>query len=501
LSSIKKLAGETIWYGGSTIAAKLINLLLTPFLTYTLANTSDYGKNGLIYAVIPIFNIIFTYGFETAYFRFSGKNEGSQKLYSTASLSIICSTLLFTIILWLNRNLLGGAIGLEAYPLIIKLMIMIIAVDTLAAIPFARLRQEGRPRKFAAAKIVGILVNVFLTWFFVGYCHSHYAADHNSWVTKFYDPNLNPITYVVLANLIQSVITLLFLYQEILLIRFDFDADLWKRMMIYSLPLILVGMGGMINETMDRLMIRWWLPGSETFREEQVGIYNACYKLSILITLFIQAFKMSAEPFFFKQSEGVNPQKTYARVMKFFVIIISIMFLVVSLFVPIWKYFIGPKYWGGLGVVPILLMANVFLGIYYNLSIWYKLSNKTAYGAWVTLLGAAITIIINHTFIPSYGFVACAWATFLCYGTMMVVSFIWGQKHYRIPYAWKKLTVYLLIVSVLFFVHKGLNSVFENIYLHLISGALLLGLYMWFLSIVEQKELQRLPFVGKYFKG
>lgn len=500
MSSIKKLAGETIWYGGSTIAAKLINLLLTPFLTYTLANTSDYGKNGLIYAVIPIFNIIFTYGFETAYFRFSGKNEGSQKLYSTASLSIICSTILFTIILWFNRNILGGAIGLEAYPLIIKLMIMIIAVDTLAAIPFARLRQEGRPRKFAAAKIIGILVNVFLTWFFVGYCHTHYASNHHSWIASIYDPRLNPITYVVLANLIQSIITLLFLYKEILQIRFDFDTDLWKRMMIYALPLILVGMGGMINETMDRLMIRWWMPGTETFREEQVGIYNACYKLSILITLFIQAFKMSAEPFFFKQSEGANPQKTYARVMKFFVVIISVMFLVVSLFVPIWKYFIGPKYWGGLRVVPILLMANVFLGIYYNLSIWYKLSNKTIYGAWVTLLGAAITIIINHTFIPTYGYVACAWATFLCYGTMMVASFIWGQKHYKIPYAWKKLLAYLVIVSILFFVHKGMNSLFINLYFHLLSGALLLAVYIWFLTIVERKELQRLPIVSKYFK-
>lgn len=500
MSSIKKLAGETIWYGGSTIAAKLINLLLTPFLTYTLANTSDYGKNGLIYAVIPIFNIIFTYGFETAYFRFSGKNEGSQKLYSTASLSIICSTILFTIILWFNRNILGGAIGLEAYPLIIKLMIMIIAVDTLAAIPFARLRQEGRPRKFAAAKIIGILVNVFLTWFFVGYCHTHYASNHHSWIASIYDPRLNPITYVVLANLIQSIITLLFLYKEILQIRFDFDTDLWKRMMIYALPLILVGMGGMINETMDRLMIRWWMPGTETFREEQVGIYNACYKLSILITLFIQAFKMSAEPFFFKQSEGANPQKTYARVMKFFVVIISVMFLVVSLFVPIWKYFIGPKYWGGLRVVPILLMANVFLGIYYNLSIWYKLSNKTIYGAWVTLLGAAITIIINHTFIPTYGYVACAWATFLCYGTMMVASFTWGQKHYKIPYAWKKLLAYLVIVSILFFVHKGMNSLFINLYFHLLSGALLLAVYIWFLTIVERKELQRLPIVSKYFK-
>ncbi|MCP9752694.1 polysaccharide biosynthesis protein [Ferruginibacter sp. HRS2-29] len=488
-----------MWYGGSTIAAKLINLLLTPFLTYTLANTSDYGKNGLVYALIPIFNIIFTYGFETAYFRFSGNKEGSTKLYSTASLSLFFSTILFTIILWFNKDLLGKSIGLEEYPGIIKLMILIIATDTLAAIPFARLRQEGRPRKFAAAKVLGIIVNVILTWFFIGYCPSHYAADHSGWVSLVYDPKLNPITYVLLANLIQSIITLLFLFREIMQVRFEFDTELWKKMMIYALPLILVGMGGMINETMDRLMIRWWLPGTEKFREEQVGIYNACYKLSILITLFIQAFKMSAEPFFFKQAEGVNPQKVYARVMKFFVIIISVMFLVVSLFVPVWKYFIGPKYWGGLGVVPVLLMANIFLGIYYNLSVWYKLSNKTIYGAWVTLLGAGITILINYFFIPEYGFVACSWATFLCYGTMMVVSFTWGQKHYRIPYAWKKLVAYLVIVGILFFIHKGLISIYPNTYFHFATGALLLFLYCRFLGLVEHKEFAKLPYVGKYF--
>jgi O-antigen/teichoic acid export membrane protein len=499
LSSIKKLAGDTLWYGGSTIAAKLINLLLTPFLTYTLVHASDYGKNGLIYSVIPIFNIIFTYGFETAYFRFSGKGEGSTKLYSTASISLILSTIFFTTILWLNQDLLGKSIGLNEFPLIIKLMILIIATDTLSAIPFARLRQEGRPVKFASAKVLGILVNVILTWFFVGYCPAHYAANPTGWLSHIYDPSLNPITYVLLANFIQSIITLLFLFKEILQIRFTFDLDLWKRMMIYALPLILVGMGGMINETMDRLMLRWWLPGTENFREEQVGVYNACYKLSILITLFIQAFRMSAEPFFFKQAEGINPQRTYARIMKFFVMIITIMFLAVSLFIPIWKHFIGPKYWEGLGVVPVLLMANVFLGIYYNLSIWYKLSNKTVYGAWVTLLGAAITIAINYTLISRFSFVACAWATFTCYGTMMVVSFIWGQKHYKIPYAWKKLTAYLVIVSVLFFIHKGLTHLIPNTYFHLGLGALLLYIYCRFLTLVEHKEFVKLPVIGKYF--
>ena len=376
-------------------------------------------------------------------------------------------------------------------------MIWIIAFDTLAAIPFARLRQENKPRKYAAAKVVGILTNVFLTWFFIGYCSSHNTEGH--WSTMFFDSTVNPITYVVAANLIQAIITLLFLYEEILQIRFNFDKALWKEMLVYAAPLILVGLGGMINETMDRIMLLWWVPGEQVFREEQVGIYNACYKLSILITLFIQGFKMSAEPFFFKQAQGANPQKTYARVMKFFVIIISIMFLVVSLFLPIWKLFIGPKYYEGLVVVPILLMANIFLGIYYNLSVWYKLSNKTLYGAWITLIGALITIVLNYAFIPKFGYVACATTTCICYGTMMVISFIWGQKHYPIPYAWKKLVAYLFIVVIVFLIHKGLIILIPNTIFSLILSTILTAIYCWFITLVEHKEFEKLPVVGKYF--
>lgn len=272
-------------------------------------------------------------------------------------------------------------------------------------------------------------------------------------------------------------------------------------MMLYSMPLIIAGMGGMINETFDRLMLRWWLPGNAGFKDSQVGIYNACYKLSILITLFIQAFRMGAEPFFFKQAEGKNPQRTYARVMKFFVIIISLMFLGVSLFMPIWKNLIGPKYWDGLAVVPILLLANMFLGIYYNLSVWYKLGNKTMAGAWITLTGAAITIFINFIFIPHFSYMACAWATFFCYGTMMVMSFVWGQKEYRIPYAWKKLVAYIVIVVLLFFIHKGLTGFWHNKFFSLGLASVLVLIYLWFIGLVEKKELPQLPLIGKYFKA
>lgn len=499
MSGIKKLAGQTMWYGGSTIAAKFINYLLTPYLTYTLANASDYGKMGIIYSAIPIFNIIFTYGFETAYFRFASKPEYKTTIYSTASLSLFFSTILFTILLWFNQSVLAGITGLEGFPKMIQLSIVIIALDAFSTIPFARLREEGRPKKFAFVRICGIIFNIFFTWFFISYCPNHLKSDPNSWVTLIYDKGTNPIVYVLWANVIQSAITLLLLGREIAEIRFKFNTKLWKEMMIYALPLIIVGMGGMVNETFDRLMLRWWLPGKIEFREEQVGIYNACYKLSILITLFIQAFKMGAEPFFFKQAEGNNPQRVYARVMKFFVIIISVMFLVVSLFMPLWKNFIGPKYWAGLSVVPILLLANMFLGIYYNLSIWYKLAHKTLSGAYITLFGAAITILLNYFFIPRFSYIACAWTTFFCYGSMMVISFIWGQKEYRIPYAWKKLVAYMVIIVLIYFIHQGIIALNGNIYLNIISAIILVMAYCWFVGRIERKELPKLPVIGKYF--
>ena len=501
MSSIKKLASQTIWYGLSSIAARLINYLLTPYLTNSEnIKTSDFGKMALIYSALPILNILFTYGFETAYFRFS-KEENKDTIYSTAFISLFSTTILFTVLLWFNQAGFAHIIGLDNVPQIIQLGILIIAFDTLSIIPFAKLRQQGRPKKFAFVKITGILINIFFTWFFISYCSHAVRQNANSWVSLFYDTKTNPIVYVVLANLIQSIITLLFLSSEIAQVSFKFDTKLWKQMMAYSLPLIIVGMGGMVNETFDRLMLKWWLPGDVLARETQVGIYSACYKLSILITLFIQAFRMGAEPFFFKQAEGQNPQRVFARVMKFFVIIISIMFLVVSLYMPIWKYFIGPKYWPGLAVVPILLLANMFIGIYYNLSVWFKLSNKNSAGAYITVGGAFLTTIINFIFIPRYGYIACAWATFLCYGSMMVASFIWGQKEYRIPYAWKKLLAYIVIVVLLFFVHKGITVLWTNQFFSLIIATMLVSIYLWFIGIVEKKELLKLPFIGKFFKA
>jgi O-antigen/teichoic acid export membrane protein len=266
------------------------------------------------------------------------------------------------------------------------------------------------------------------------------------------------------------------------------------------MPLIIAGFGGMINETFDRIMLGWWSSAPTLNAVKlQVGTYGACYKLSILITLFIQAFRMGAEPFFFKQAQDENPQKVYARVMKFFVITICVMFLVVALFLDIWKHFIqNPAMWAGLKVVPVLLLANMFLGIYYNLSIWYKLSNRTMAGAWITIAGAAITIVINYAFIPAFGYMACAWATFFCYGSMMVISFVWGQKEYAVPYAWKKLTAYIIIVVLLYFTHLFFLKMGFAPWTNRGFSLLLTLLFIIFVLNVERKEFQRLPIIGKF---
>jgi len=282
--------------------------------------------------------------------------------------------------------------------------------------------------------------------------------------------------------------------------EWKFNKALWKEIMLYSLPLIIVGFGGMINEVFDRLMLGWLAPVSSLkAAKTEVAIYSACYKLSILITLAVQAFRMGAEPFFFKQSQESNAPKIYARVMKLFVITLCFMFLMVVLYLDIWKQFIrNPNMWVGLQVVPILLLANMFLGIYYNLSVWYKLSNKTMAGALITIIGAAITLGINWFFIPYYSYLACAWATFSCYGTMMVISFIWGQKAYPIPYAWKKLIAYIIIVVAIFFIQKGLLYFYDPFWFKLSTGTLLLVVFTWFILLVEQKEFKRLPVIGKY---
>jgi O-antigen/teichoic acid export membrane protein len=308
--------------------------------------------------------------------------------------------------------------------------------------------------------------------------------------------------YVILANLAMAALKLLLLLPELLSIRLQWDSKLWKEMMIYTLPLMIAGFGGMVNETFDRIMLGWWAPVSSVEAAKvQVGIYSACYKLSILITLFIQAFRMGAEPFFFQQSKGEDAPKTYARVMNYFVITICLMFLAVALYLDVWKELIrNPQMWEGLKIVPILLVANMCLGVYYNLSIWYKLSQNTRAGATITFIGAGITLLINAIFIPQFGYIACAWATLACYGSMMLISYAWGQKVYPVPYAVGKLSGFFIVMLLCFFVHQGICAFTNAVWLRMLGATVLFAAYFIYILKKEGGDLKRLPVIGKYLR-
>lgn len=497
MSGIKKLAGQTLWYGVSSIAARFINYLLTPYLTFKFAEW-QYGEMSIIYAFIPFMNVVFTYGMETAFFRFANKADKGA-VYNNTSISMIASTILLSIFLIALQHPLSTLLKIDKHPEYMSLSAAIIGLDALSTIPFAKLRQDGRPKKFAFVKVGGILINVFFTYFFLSVCPKLLANNPNSWVLLFFNKDW-AVGYTLLANLIQNLFVIVFLYKELIGFEWKFDKVLWRQMMIYGLPLVFAGFAGMINETFDRIMLGWWAPVKTVeAAKAEVGIYSACYKLSILITLAVQAFRMGAEPFFFKQSTEANAPKVYARVMKFFVITLCCMFLFVVLYLNLWKQFIrNEKMWVGLKVVPILLLANMFLGIYYSLSVWYKLGNKTMAGAWITFIGAVITLVINYFFIPYYSYMACAWATFACYGSMMVISYVWGQKEYRIPYAWKKLVAYMVIAILLYGLHQLLLSFTSSTVFYYFSATVILGAFVIFVLNIERKEFQKLPLIGKY---
>ncbi|MEN9299520.1 MAG: hypothetical protein RLZZ429_1833 [Bacteroidota bacterium] len=501
MSSIKKLAGQTLWYGVPTIASRFLGyaLSLLLFWLYEPASTASITQ---VYAVIPFLNILFTYGLETSYFRFV-QDHDKNTVFNTLMSSISISTILLTIIVLLNTQILAAAIDFADHPEYIRWMAWILFFDTLSVIPFAKLRQEGRPRFYAFIKVFSIVVNVLLVLFFIGVCPKWYAENPSHPLLFFYDPTID-IGYYIIANIISSILTLVLLSKELLSFRFSLNWTLWKQVMQYSYPLIIVGLGGMINEMLSRLVYTRVLdlPREEELR--QLGIFGANYKLAVLITIFIQVFRMGAEPFFFNQSKEENAPRTYARVMKFFVIACSLIWLGIVVNLPLIKY-IGygdnaALYQEGLSIIPILAMGSIFLGIYYNLSVWYKLTNRTLTGAWITLAGAVITILLNIWWIPLFGYNGSAWATFVCYAFMMIISYQLGQKFYPIPYVTKKLIAYLVIVTIFFLIHQTFIFFIPSLWLGTAFGIFLIVVYTWFILLVEKKEFQKLPVIGKYIR-
>lgn len=493
MGSIKKLAGQTLWYGASSIGARFLNYLLTPLITYLLHNpegVKDYGDYSLLYAWIAVANIVFTYGFETGYFRFYNKDGTDRKaIFQTTFGSILLSTAGLVLLLILFRNPITGFLEIGDHSEYIVWAALLIGLDALSAIPFAKLRQEERPRKYAFIKLSGIVINILFVLFFLVYLPNLYETDPNGFLSGWYNKK-NAVGFLILANLFQNFIVFSLLFKEWQPFRFKIDTKLWRRIFIYSSPMILIGVAGMINEVMDRQMLSLFLPMDNADAKRVVGIYAANYKLAILITLFIQAFKLAAEPFFFNQSRDKNATATYARVMTWFVITMGLAFLFTALYIDVWKYFIGNSYRVGLGIVPILLGANICLGMYYNLSIWYKLTDKMMTGVYITIIGAVVTLAGNYLFIPVYGMYASAWATFFCYFVMVVLAYLLGQKHYPIPYQVGKIAAYMGIMLVFYFIHLMIKMLTPSLWIVFGSATLLILLFIAVALIWEKVDLK-----------
>lgn len=503
MSGIKKLAGQTLWYGVPTIASRFLGYLMNMALPFFIALPEKTADLVQVYTIIPFLNVLYAYGLETAYFRFSQTHD-KQKLYNTLSLSLLYSSIFFTVILLLCKNLLVAATDLDKHPEYILWMAAIIAVDNLNTLPFAKLRQENRPKRYAFARISGILLNLFIVILFLGIIPEILRSDPDHFLRHIYDKDVG-LGYYLLGNLCGSLFTLLILFKEIRQIRFHFDTKLWKEVMRYSAPLIIVGLGGMINDVLSRLIYRHVVDLPQQQADHELGIFANIFRIALLITIMIQAFRMAAEPFFFNKSRDENAQKTYARVMKFFVIACCFMFLFIGLFLDAFRWlfitFANPRWAEGLDVVPLLALGNIFLGIYYNLSVWYKLTNKNTYGAVITIAGAVITIVLNIVLIPRLHYTGAAIATFSCYLFMMISSYLLGQKYYPVPYAVKKLLAYLTLVVLIYFVHLGLVKFISGSLLFSLSSGLVLFIFFgWFVSRIEAREMAKLPVIGKYFK-
>jgi O-antigen/teichoic acid export membrane protein len=501
LSGIKQLANQTIWYGLSNIVGRFLNYLLTPLLTYFYA-PAQFGDISILFAYAAFLNIIFTYGMETSYFRFT-QNIEEKKVFNTAFTSLLLSTTIFSLLLILPVQYVANFMEIGNHPEYVIYVVAIVAFDTLAVLPFSKIRFEGRPRKFAMIKLINILTNFVFVVFILYVLKPIHENNSTSFLGGLYDPTIG-IGYIFLAGLASSLITFLLLSKEFKGYVLSFDKKLFIELFVYSTHHIIVGFGGMINETIDRFMIVQRFQGTVEAAKSANGIYSANNKLAILIVIFIQTFRMGAEPFFFKNSSKENSKETYARIMNFFVIATCLCFLGVVLFLDIWKHFMGikkhPEYLQGLRIVPLLMMSKLFLGIYYNLSIWYKLRNLNKIGAWITFLGAFITIVVNYFFIPIMGFVACAIANFLCYGSMMWISYSLGQKHYPIPYNVKKSLFYIILASGLFIIHNFLRNSGQGILIVHVAGIFLTFIFVAVVIVKEKAELMHIPIIQKIYK-
>lgn len=493
LNPLKKLAGQTLVYGMGTIVPRLMNyFLLTPFYTRVFIE-GQYGIITELYAYMAFLLVLLTYGMETTYFRFAEKEPDPKKVFSASLFSVFTTSALFFLLILIFAQPIARAMEYADHKEYIIWFCLIVALDAFTAIPFAHLRQKNKALRFSVIKVINVLVNIGLNFFFLWLAPRMLLHNPDSWVNAIYDPDMG-VGYAFIANLISSLVTLLLLIPDIFSIKFRVDWNLLRRMLVYTFPLLIVGLAGMVNEVADKIIFKYLLivpagvENPKTYAVGQLGIYGAVYKLSVLMTLFIQMFRYAAEPFFFAQVKEKNAKQVYADVMKYFILFGLFLFLGVTLFVDVVKYFIGPRYWEGLYVLPIVLMANLLLGITYNLSIWYKLNDMTRFGAYIGLSGAAVTILLNVLLVPRFSYLGAAWGHLSAYVVMVILSFIWGQKYYRIKYQIGRIGFYTLIALGLFLVSYFLP--FDQRWLSLGINSILMMIFLIIVFFRERKDFK-----------
>ncbi len=448
-----------------------------------LANPSEYGQVSVIFSYFVLFNVILAYGMETAFFRFFNKEDDKDKVVGTSTISLMISSFGFFVLALLFQNQIANFIDIDAK--YINLVIWILLLDALVIIPFAWLRANEKPMRYATIKIFNVIINIGLNLFFLLALKN--LAQNEEFFNGIYKPNFE-ISYIFIANLVASAATLVLMSSFYSKLKYKFDKGLWKQMMRYAMPVLIAGVAFSINETFDRILLKELLPAD--IAENEIGMYSACYKLALFMTLFATAYRLGIEPYFFSHAKTENPQKNYANILEFFVALGSVILLSVVVFADMLKPFIirSEAYWEAMWIVPIILLANFCLGIYHNLSVWYKITDRTKFGAYISVTGALVTLVINFAFIKSYSYKASAVATLVAYVTMMSLSFYFGRKYYPIPYNLKKIGLYL-IVSI------GLSAL--SFYQYRENYVIGIGMLIVFLGLVIMLEKSLLKKVLK----
>ena len=496
-SEMKTLVKETAIYGVSSIFGKLLSWFLSLYWAFELKTIAEMGAITYSYAWIALFQVILTYGMETGFFRFANREKEPLTVYSTAIISIVSSTLLFVVLAITFLNPIAASFGPSMQPRYALMLILILTLDVLGAIPFAFLRFSKRPLKFAFLKLLNVVLIIAFNLFF--FKLAPWLANYYPELFSWYDIS-NGIDYILLSNVVASAIQFLLLTPH-MRIKYKFDGALLKKMLKYSFPLLILGIAGVLNQSADKMFFTWLYPDPAE-AETQLGIYGQSFKIAIIMVMFTQAFRYAFEPFIFardRESSGDSNLKSYADASKYFLILGLLIFLVTIGYLDIIKYLIPPDYYEGLKVVPIVMLGELFFGLYFNLSLWYKLTDKTKWGAYMSLFGLVITLTILIVFIPLYGYMAAAWSSFIANLSMMVLSYFLGQKHYPIPYNLKTAGNFVLLTAVLGIL-MFLNFMYSpNMFVRIALNTLIVIIYI-VVTVKKELPLRDLPVIGKYFR-